>query len=369
MGLSGRVPPRVDAATKTGLLGLLDQATEQGWTVRAACGVLQLGERRAWRWLDRRVTGQLADHAPGGTAVHGLLDEEVAEILALFDEWGEIDRSHRKLAHRGSYLNRVWVSPSSMQRVLDAHGLRVRSRPRPARTVRQPFPDWVDYRPGSIWIYDTTHFTRAKMAVTAIEDLVSRKWLGEVVSAEETSAQVQAAFCDALEAEGLMGQVAARLDGTLDLSVDDDRRPILLAMSDNGPQMTSGSTREFMALCAIHQHFGRPGTPTDQAWIESLFGHVKADYPHLLTIRDPATLRAELAVVREHYNTVRLHAGIGYITPDDEHEGRGEQIRKARQAGLEQARLRRIAYHRVQRHPDPPVHPDHVPSQEPGDAC
>jgi putative transposase len=124
----------------------------------------------------------------------------------------------------------------------------------------------VDYRPGSIWIYDTTHFTRAKMAVTAIEDLVSRKWLGEVVSAEETSAQVQAAFCDALEAEGLMGQVAARLDGTLDLSVDDDRRPILLAMSDNGPQMTSGSTREFMALCAIHQHFGRPGTPTDQAW-------------------------------------------------------------------------------------------------------
>jgi hypothetical protein len=28
----------------------------------------------------------------------------------------------------------------------------------------------------------------------------------------------------------------------------------------NGPQMTSGSTREFMALCAIHQHFGRPGT-------------------------------------------------------------------------------------------------------------
>jgi Integrase core domain len=86
-------------------------------------------------------------------------------------------------------------------------------------------------------------------------------------------------------------------------------------MSDNGPQMTSGSTREFMALCAIHQHFGRPGTPTDQAWIESLFGHVKAEWPHLTKIRDPATLRAELAVVRERYNGVRLHAGIGYVTP------------------------------------------------------
>ncbi len=58
--------------------------------------------------------------------------------------------------------------------------------------------------------------------------------------------------------------------------------------------MTSGSTREFMALCSIAQHFGRPGTPTDQAWIETLNGHLKAEYPHLLAIRDPATLRAEL---------------------------------------------------------------------------
>jgi hypothetical protein len=43
--------------------------------------------------------------------------------------------------------------------------------------------------------------------------------------------------------------------------------------------MTAGSTREFMAMCAIAQHFGRPGTPTDQAWIESLFSHIKADWP------------------------------------------------------------------------------------------
>ena len=74
--------------------------------------------------------------------------------------------------------------------------------------------------------------------------------------------------------------------------------PVLLAVSDNGPQMTSGSTREFMAMCAIAQHFGRPGTPTDQAWIESLFSHIKADWPHLDRIRDPDVLRAELAVVR-----------------------------------------------------------------------
>jgi len=116
------------------------------------------------------------------------------------------------------------------------------------------------------WIFDTTHFTRAGVAATVIEDLVSRKWLAEIVSAEETSTQVEVVFTEALEREGLLELVGARQDGLVDPTVDDPSRPILLAMSDNGPQMTSGSTREFMALCAIHQHFGRPGTPTDQAW-------------------------------------------------------------------------------------------------------
>jgi hypothetical protein len=115
-----------------------------------------------------------------------------------------------------------------------------------------------------------------------------------------------------------------------------------------------------MALCAIAQHFGRPGTPTDQAWIENLNGHLKAEYPHLLAIRDPATLRAELAVTREHYNRIRLHAAIGYVTPNDEHEGRGEAIRKQRQAGLEQARLRRLAWHRQHRQDQHTRGPDDV---------
>ncbi|MEY8019185.1 hypothetical protein [Mycobacterium servetii] len=105
-------------ATKTALLGLLDQAVDEGWTLRQACHALELGELRAHRWIARRAIGQLVDKIPGGSPMHGLLDEEVSEILALFDQWGETDRSHRKLAHRGSYLGRVWVSPSSVRRVL-----------------------------------------------------------------------------------------------------------------------------------------------------------------------------------------------------------------------------------------------------------
>ncbi len=226
--------------------------------------------------------------------------------------------------------------------------------------MRKPFPEWVDYKPNQIWIYDTTHFTRAKSCLTVVEDLVSRKWIADILSSEETSTQVEIVFTDALVAEGLMALVEARADAPIDPSVDDERRPILLAVSDNGPQMTSGSTREFMALCAIAQHFGRPGTPTDQAWIESFNGHLKAEYAHLERITDPAVLRAELDVIRPHWNGVRLHAGIGYVTPDDEHEGRGPAIRKAREAGLESARLRRITYHRNEHQQQPDRGPDDV---------
>src|SRR5205807_7308209 len=99
----------------------------------------------------------------------------------------------------------------------------------------------------------------------------------------------------------------------VDLSVDDAHRPILLAVSDNGPQMTSGSTREFMALCAIAQHFGRPGTPTDQAWIESLFGHVKADWPHLDRIDDPAVFEGQF--VPKSSDTELFGTNIGRAAP------------------------------------------------------
>ena len=59
----------------------------------------------------------------------------------------------------------------------------------------------------------------------------------------------------------------------------------------------------------------------------------KGDWPHLTGITDPAALDAELHRIRTEYNTVRLHAAIGYVTPDDEHHGRGPAIRRACAAG------------------------------------
>jgi putative transposase len=110
LGLTaGPVPPRVGQHVKAGLLDLIDHVVDRGWSARRAAQLLGLDHVRCGRWQVRRASGELADRAPGGHPLHGLLDSERAAIVALFQAWGEIDRSHRKLAHRGSRLGLVHV--------------------------------------------------------------------------------------------------------------------------------------------------------------------------------------------------------------------------------------------------------------------
>lgn len=357
MGLNaGLVPARVDEPAKQGLLDLVEHAKGQGFSGRWACRQLGLDHARMLSWRAKVAGGgSLADQAPGpapGEALHALLPWETEAILRLAKEWGQVDLSHRKLAHRGSRLGAVFVAESTCLRVLTAAGMHLPGLPQVReKRGKTPWPDWVELIPGQIYIYDFTHFTALKgWCAIAVLDVLSRYWLSTVLAPEETWVQVETAFIAALEADGkgwlLEDASLAEQLASGQVPDNDERVPVLLAVSDNGPQMRSSKTAEFMAIARIAQHFGRPGTPNDQAWIESFFGHLKAEYPYLNTIDDPAILRHELGIRREHYNTVRLHEGIGYVTPDDEHHGRGEMIRKARRDGLAQARATRIATRR-----------------------
>ena len=110
---------------------------------------------RLLRWTARALADRLVDARPGpDTAVHALLDWERTAILGLVEAWGEVDRSHRKFAHRGSRLGLVHVLESTCWRVLLAAGVIL---PAPARRVaraKSPWPEWAELIPGVIWIYD-----------------------------------------------------------------------------------------------------------------------------------------------------------------------------------------------------------------------
>lgn len=370
MGLSaGPVPARVAGPVKTGLLELVEDATGEGFSLRQAARWLGINHARLLLWQSRRDSGRgLADAPAGpvaGEVLHALLGWEKDAIVALAREWERVDLSHRKLAHRGSRLDLVYVSESSVLRVLTEAGVRLPGLPRPAPRERTPFPEWAELVAGVVWVYDFTHFRGLPgWCAIAVVDVVSKYCLALNLAPEETSVQVETAFIDALHTDGkawLLDDAGFAAELASGHVPDPDYEhitgaedgagavPVLLAVSDNGPQMTSSATAKFMAAARIGQHFGRPGTPNDQAWSESFFGHLKSEHPHIDEITNPAVLRHELDHLRGHYNDVRLHEGIGYVTPADEHHGRGPAIRKARQEGLKRARADRIATRRQNR--------------------
>jgi Integrase core domain len=57
-----------------------------------------------------------------------------------------------------------------------------------------------------------------------------------------------------------------------------------------------------------------------------------------LTLEDARRL---IQIYVDHYNTVRLHSAIGYVTPQDRLAGRQAEIHAARDRKLEEARRQR----------------------------
>jgi hypothetical protein len=112
--------------------------------------------------------------------------------------------------------------------------------------------------------WDATHFTRAGRVAYSIVDVVTRYWIGYLLSSEQTSTQAQLLFARALADQHLLDQDGRPLAAAEDEAGDEDRLPVLIAWSDNGTEMTAIDMRKFMALMAIAQHHGRPGTRTDR---------------------------------------------------------------------------------------------------------
>ncbi len=142
---------------------------------------------------------------------------------------GEVDRSHRKLAHRGSYTNRVWFVPPLCGAFLLLRAPSARSAP-PCLGARCASPSptgWTNRTTGPTASGCTTRRTspRPRWRSRWSRTLVSRKWIAEIVSAQETSSQIEIVFTDALAAKGLLALVEARADGLVDPIVDDDSRP------------------------------------------------------------------------------------------------------------------------------------------------
>ena len=109
-------------------------------------------------------------------------------------------------------------------------------------------------------------------------------------------------------------------------------------ISDNGPQFIAKDFKQFIRLSGMTHMRTSPYYPQSNGKMERWHQSAKTE---CIRPQTPLSLEEALRVVTkyvEHYNTIRLHSAIGYITPKDKLEGRAEQIFAARDAKLEAAR-------------------------------
>jgi transposase InsO family protein len=112
-------------------------------------------------------------------------------------------------------------------------------------------------------------------------------------------------------------------------------------ISDNGPQFVAKDFKEFIRVCGMTHVKTSAYYPQSNGKIERFHRTLKGD---CLRIETPLTLddaRRVVARYIDHYNKVRLHSAMGYVTPQAKWEGRDQEILKARDQKLEAARERR----------------------------
>jgi len=109
-------------------------------------------------------------------------------------------------------------------------------------------------------------------------------------------------------------------------------------ISDNGPQFVAKDFKEFLRQWQTTHVLTSPHYPQSNGKLERYHRTLKEQ---AIRPKTPLTLEDARRVVGEfveHYNTVRLHSALGYVTPQDRLEGRHTEIYATRDRKLEAAR-------------------------------
>lgn len=112
-------------------------------------------------------------------------------------------------------------------------------------------------------------------------------------------------------------------------------------ISDNGPQFIARDFKEFIRISGMTHVRTSPHYPQSNGKLERYHKSIKSE---CIRKKIPLSLdeaRKQVAGYVHHYNTIRLHSAIGYVTPMDKLERRDQVILAERDRKLHEARERR----------------------------
>ncbi|SCY50380.1 Integrase core domain-containing protein, partial [Legionella israelensis DSM 19235] len=84
---------------------------------------------------------------------------------------------------------------------------------------------------------------------------------------------------------------------------------------DNGTEFTSKAMFFWSKESGVNLGFIQPGKPTQNAFVESLNGKFRNECLNLHWFRTLDEAKYEIALWREHYNYVRPHSSLNYMSP------------------------------------------------------
>ena len=234
---------------------------------------------------------------------------------------------YRRLAFMMIDDDVVHVSPSSVYRVLSANGLLKRWNKNPSKKglgFEQPI------RPHDHWHVDISYINiiGTFYYLCSILDGCSR-----TVIHWEIQPQMQET-----DVEIILQRARERYP---------EARPRII--TDNGPQFIAKDFKEFIRICGMTHVKTSPYYPQSNGKIERWHKSLKSE---CIRKKVPLSLEDARRVVGEyvhHYNNVRLHSAIGYITPMDKLAGRENEIFAERDRKLQKAREERKARRQAMR--------------------
>jgi hypothetical protein len=86
---------------------------------------------------------------------------------------------------------------------------------------------------------------------------------------------------------------------------------------DNGPEFIAGAIRQWMSTALIKSSYIQPGSPWEQAYIESFHDKFRDEGLNRELFATLAEARVIIESWRKEYNQMRPHSAFGYLTPEE----------------------------------------------------
>ena len=252
-------------------------ATGRGLSQRRACTLLSVG-RSALSYVPRKA-------ATDGPAV-----ARMSELARVYPRYGY--RRIQVFLGRDGHA----MSAGRAYRLWRAAGLQVpRKRPRRRVASGRPRPQ-APTGANQVWSYDFV-FDRCANGQQLKCLTVTDEWTREGLAIE----------VDGRIRSGRVIEVLARL-------VSERGAPLHLR-SDNGPEFVSRALLAWITAQGIDTALIDPGKPWQNGAGESFNGKFRDECLSLEWFRSRAEAKAVIESWRRHYNEVRPHSSLGYLTP------------------------------------------------------